>query len=326
MRADILILGQGIAGSLLGWELERAGIPFTMIDAGPAGAASRVAAGIINPITGRRLVKSWRFDELRPIAERAYGEIEAAWGVKLWREMRVRRLFQDDRERRVFAGKALSGELAPYAEKGDADGFWIGQAAQVDMTQLLRVARSRWLDAGILSEASVSTEDVKGRCELVIDCRGATTVHEGAFGWVPWELTKGQILEIGASEREPGVILNRGQWLLPVPEGKALVGSTHETRFATPGPTDEARCKLAAVAEALLGRAVEVTGQAAGLRVHLPDKHPVAGRHPHEPWLGVINGLGAKGALTAPWLARQWVNHLCEGVPFDPDVVVTRFL
>ena len=61
------------------------------------------------------------------------------------------------------------------------------------------------------------------------------------------------------------------------------------------------------------------------MRVNLPDRHPVAGRHPVVARLGLLNGLGAKGALLAPMLARQWINHLAEGVPFDTAIDVARF-
>jgi glycine/D-amino acid oxidase-like deaminating enzyme len=64
--------------------------------------------------------------------------------------------------------------------------------------------------------------------------------------------------------------------------------------------------------------------QEAGARVYLPDKKPVAGRHPADPRLGVLSGLGAKGVLFAPALARQWARHLTEGAPFDPEVNVAR--
>src|SRR4051812_11744212 len=116
MDAEILILGQGLAGTLLAWELERARIPFVIVDPGHATAATSAAAGIINPITGQRLVKSARIESLLPLARATYREIETTFGVPLWREMRVRRIFADDRERAVFAAKQRSGELAPFVE------------------------------------------------------------------------------------------------------------------------------------------------------------------------------------------------------------------
>src|SRR4051812_1175311 len=114
MGADILIVGQGLAGTLLAWEFERAGISFAIANDGHASAASLVAAGLLNPITGRRLVESWRIDTLLPAARRVYRELEAALGVPLWRERRVRRFFADDRERRVAREKYARGELGDY--------------------------------------------------------------------------------------------------------------------------------------------------------------------------------------------------------------------
>ncbi|HRE82554.1 MAG TPA: hypothetical protein PLN52_16030, partial [Opitutaceae bacterium] len=101
MPAPILIVGQGIAGTLLAWAFEHAGIDFEIADAGHAEAASRVAAGIVNPITGQRFVKSWRVDELLPLARAVYRELEAELGIPLVREMRVWRRFSRPHDRDV---------------------------------------------------------------------------------------------------------------------------------------------------------------------------------------------------------------------------------
>src|SRR5215210_7395405 len=98
MRADILIVGQGIAGTLLAWELERAGLAIDVADQGHAGAASSAGAGIINPVTGRRLVKSWQIDALLPLARAAYEALESSVGIRCWHPRTVRRLFADERE------------------------------------------------------------------------------------------------------------------------------------------------------------------------------------------------------------------------------------
>jgi glycine/D-amino acid oxidase-like deaminating enzyme len=322
VRADILIAGQGLAGTLLGWELERAGIPFAIADAGHAAAASRVAAGMINPITGRRLVKSWRVDALLPLARESYRTLALALGVPLWREMRVRRRFADDRERRVFADKQAREELAPFAGAADGEGFWIEGAARVDTGTLLAAARARWRAAGVLREERVEWGTVAGRHELVVDCTGAGGAQ---FDFVPWEFSKGEILTVAVEGLDPGVILNDGHWVLPIAPGVAKVGATHEPGRRDAVPTAAARAVLEARAGTMLRRPLTVSAHVAGVRVALPDRRPVAGRHPADPRLGVLNGLGAKGALVAPWLARQWVHHLTEGVPFEAEVDVARF-
>lgn len=322
MRPDLCILGQGLAGTLLAWELERAGIPFVIVDAGHASAASRVAAGIINPITGRRLVKSWRIDTLRPLAETTYRALEAELGVSVWRAMRVRRLFRDDRERRIFTEKQARGELAPFAGVGDEAGCWIEGAARVDTGTLLNAARVRWRTKGWLREERTDVAAALATYELVIDCTGAAGARGGG---VPWEFSKGEILTLATEGLDPEVIVNRGHWLLPTAPHEAKVGATHEPGVTDAAPTVAARVALEASAWELGAGDFHVTVHEAGTRVNLPDKRPVAGRWPGEPRRGVINGLGAKGALLAPLLARQWVNHLTEGVAFDAEIDVARF-
>jgi len=73
---DYIIAGQGLAGSLLSYYLEMAGKTALVIDPGLFPTSSRIAAGIVHPVTGRRIVKSWRADELIPFAEQAYRLLE----------------------------------------------------------------------------------------------------------------------------------------------------------------------------------------------------------------------------------------------------------
>lgn len=321
MRANILIVGQGLAGTMLAWELERAGVAFTIADEGHAQAASRVSAGIINPVTGQRIVKSWRVDTLLPLARESYQAFEKELRVPLWREMRVRRLYLNEDERRVLAEKQARGDLADYAGPNDGDGFWIEGAARVDVATLVAAARERWRAAGVLREERVDFAKARLESDLVIDCTGAAG---GPFGFVPWQYSKGECLTVKIDGLAADVVLNRGHWLLPLGPGLAKVGATHAPARKDRMLTAEARAALEASLTAMSSRAYAVVDQEVGVRVYLADKKPVAGRHPAEPRLGVLNGFGAKGALFAPALAKQWVQHLVEGTPFDREVDVIR--
>lgn len=328
MRADILIVGQGLAGTLLAWEFERAGVSFEIADRGHALAATTAAAGIINPVTGRRLVRSAHIETLLPAARAVYRDLETVLGVPLWRGMRVRREFADERERSVARQKHARGELAPFVEALDDAGLWIRGAARVDVQALLAATRARWIAMGRLRGRTVDPAEEADRFAWMIDCRGLAATESGPFGFVPWTYSKGEMLELAVEGLEPDVILNCRQWVLPVGEGNAWVGATHEPGVRDLQVTSAARSSLGAAARELLGpdRPFTIQGQRAGIRVTLPDKHPVAGLHPLEPRRGLINGLGTKGASWAPMLARQWLNHVTAGAPFDAAVDVGRFL
>lgn len=325
---DVLVVGQGIAGTMLAWECERAGIKFAVVGGGEGAPApvSRVAAGIINPVTGRRLVKSWRIDTALPLARASYSEIEAALGLKVWYEMRVQRIYQDERERRTGTEKTARGELMPYVLAAEADGLWIEGAARVDLPVLLAAAQQRWTRAGLWHKVTVDILAETKQHHLVVDCRGLAGALDRCWAAVPWEFSKGETLELAVTNLAPEVIRNSGHWILPVGKGAVWCGATHTPGVLEATPTVEARYKLERSARQLLGgHSFIVTGQTAGVRVNLPDRHPVLGRHPTIARLGLFNGLGSKGALLAPMLARQWINHVMEGVAFDAALDAARF-
>lgn len=83
---NVLIIGQGIAGSCLAWELKRRGADFTIADRPIAETASRVAAGLVNPLTGRAFRPGWRQEECLSAAEAFYPETERELGGPWWQK------------------------------------------------------------------------------------------------------------------------------------------------------------------------------------------------------------------------------------------------
>lgn len=325
MPAPVLIVGQGIAGSALGWACEQAGIDFEIADAGHGTAASRVGAGILNPVTGRRLAPTWGFDAWIGQSVALYRAIEGAVGRPLIRPMRIYRRFRDAAERSALAVRWGSGEVAPaHLGPRDADGFWIEDAWQVDTAAVLAELRARWLHSGRLRAEVVSVEAEAARRDGVILCGGAEVAN--AFGFVPWERAAGEIVSGIAANLDPRVILHRGHWVLPLGADRAKVGATYVVSAGEARPTAAGRAELVQTARELLAPGeFTVTGHEAGVRLGARDRRPCVGRHPTTPGLGLLGGLGSKGALWAPALARQWVNHLTEAVPFDREIDVRRF-
>ncbi|MDP1589651.1 MAG: FAD-dependent oxidoreductase, partial [Prosthecobacter sp.] len=72
MSSRILIIGQGLAGTALAWRLWERGVPFLIVDRDEAVTCSKVAAGLITPITGMRLTVSWRYEVFYREALRFY--------------------------------------------------------------------------------------------------------------------------------------------------------------------------------------------------------------------------------------------------------------
>ena len=78
MEIDFLIVGQGLAGSALGYRLIQEGKKVILVDQPEGNKSSRVAAGLCNPVTGRKMVKTWKGEFLFPEIIPFYQELEQA--------------------------------------------------------------------------------------------------------------------------------------------------------------------------------------------------------------------------------------------------------
>lgn len=308
MAGTILIVGQGLAGTLVARACERRGLEFMILDSGHEAAASRIGAGIINPITGKRLVRTAGIDTDLPAALEAYRDWERLLGTPLVNEMIVRRRWVSDDERASARERMQRGLLAPYVDpaKFDDQGCEIAPAWRVDTAALIGGARRRWLDSGRLRQASVRREEVAEWSGPVVWCDGAGGRSHG----LPLTVAIGSLAVVRAPTK-PGVIRNRGgRWLLPLGAGRALVGATYSEGTTEDGAA--ARVELGEMADALAGGApVDVLEVRTGLRMMGHDRRPLSGWFPgREGREGCLNGLGSKGALWAPRLAAEWAARL----------------
>lgn len=331
----VLIVGQGLAGTALGLELEAAGIDFSILHGGDADAASLVAAGLVNPVTGQRWVKGWGMDTLLPEAAAFYRRAGRTFGGKIWHPVRLTRLWRDADERGLVEKKIRRGELAPHVAACSAEGVEISGAAWVDLPALLRGARERWRNSGCWQEARPGAEEfgfepaaVSWRGErfaAVILCTGAGALARGLFGALPFVVAKGETITVSGAAIARGEVLNRGVWVMGEAGGSARIGATYERGVEDAAITDTARTSLLAAACEFVGGELHVTDQAAGVRLGLADRLPVAGWHPQLARVGLLGGFGSKGALWAPWLARCWRGMLDgSGDAFPSDISSVR--
>jgi hypothetical protein len=114
---DYILVGQGLAGSLLSHFLIKKGKTVAFVDNNHRGASSAVAAGIINPITGRNFVKSWRTDELQPLAFSTYDELSALLGVQIFYPINVAVLFREIETSNNWLGRLSDPALEGYIAK-----------------------------------------------------------------------------------------------------------------------------------------------------------------------------------------------------------------
>ena len=75
-QVDFIIVGQGLAGTLLAHDLLEKGHSVYIIDKPLIASASKVAAGLINPVGMKRCIPSWQADVFLPFAFKRYQSLE----------------------------------------------------------------------------------------------------------------------------------------------------------------------------------------------------------------------------------------------------------
>lgn len=331
---DTLIVGQGIAGTVLAWELLGRGERVVVADfAEPLpGSASRVAAGLMTPVTGRRLVRSDIWPTAWPLAVALYRRAEGVLGVPLLAERPMLRLFASpdevsryaEREGGPFAG--WTRDPAPPIDGGELvaplGGFEMPTAGVLDARRFVEASRGHFRRLGALAEVTTDvTESMRPdadgvsvpalgiRAGRVVLCLGIGGAGCRWFPGVPFAPDRGEVLHLDMPDLCETRVIHKGVWLVPDGHGRARLGGTHQWSALTDPPSDEARAELLAALPSLTPRPARVLAQSAGVRPATRDARPVIGPHPEFPRVWLLNGLGGKGALLAPLAARS----LAEG-------------
>lgn len=346
---DTLIIGQGLAGSLLAWELIERGERVLVIDDGHQSAASTVAAGLLNPVTGQRLVKTVGVDEYLPLARERYRSLERVLGQTLLVEKPMWRLFRSNQEveaweRRktdpgycTYLGERLSTAALQPPFVAPLGGFVQTQTGYLDTHALLVGVREHLSVGGHYRCKTLSYREIKPdgegalyedlRFRRVIFCEGYKARHNPWFDWLPFQPAKGEILSLGIETPLPDAIINAGKWLMPRHEGHYRLGATYDREQLDEQPSESGRKELLSALSYLLRPLPDyhVIDHRAGVRPNTKDRQPFIGLHPLYPQLGIFNGFGSKGSLLIPWHAARFANVLQGKAELPSEVDIRRY-
>jgi glycine oxidase len=340
----VLVVGQGIAGALLAHALKDKGAQVTMADTDLPGKSSTVAAGIINPVTGKRFVKSWRFDDFFPVAQAMYQALEAELGVKIWEERPLLRVLNGAEEANNWSARCTEPEYeGQLAETKDAGawsallnpGFFFGsikKAARVNFPNLLSAFRAKVQAAGQLLDKEVKYDDTETLLKIydrVIYCEGHQAINNPFFPDLPWQLAKGESLVIRFEDpnvADAAATLKKTTLVTPLGGGLFWAGGSFQWNYPDLAPSNGEREYILMHLKELFAAPFEVLSHAAGVRPAVKDRRPFLGESVVLPNVFMFNGLGSKGALLAPYWAEHLAAHLLEDMPINETVWVGRII
>lgn len=345
-RCDYLIIGQGIAGSVLALSLSRAGYSVYVIDQPQLSSSSKVAAGIWNPVVFKRLTKSWLADELVPELLDFYKYCETELNISLITKRKILKPFTEEQEKNLWLKKAQTEnrflDAATY-EKYELSSSqrinsysFVLEAGNLDMPAFLDSTRTylknkqAYLEEAfeyhLLSTTPSGIEYKSINAGAVVFCEGHLVSNNPYFKQVPMKPAKGEVLTVkceGLQLKEH--ILNKGIFIMPLGNNLYKIGATYEWEHLNDEPTPGKKEELTEKLKAVIQVPFEVIQHEAGVRPSVIDRRPLVGRHPELNTHFIFNGFGTKAVMLAPYFAKQFVNHLQQGSAMDHEVDPTRF-
>jgi len=342
---EVLIVGQGLAGTWLSWWLHQGGIPFKLIDRPNPNGASRRAAGLINPVTGRRIVKTWMIDELLPFARNAYREMENFLGESLMNEVAVIDLFPSVQMLQAFQHRyeqdpaylALGGDREKYAASFRYDLGWgsIQPCLLVSVEKLL-ISWRAWLKrSGHLIESDFElndlVEDSTGirwsdiHARQIIFADGISSAQNPWFENLPFALNKGEGMLVEIKSLPDNLVYKKGMSLVPYAENIFWLGSSYEWTFENDQPSEKFRKNAESWLRQSLKLPFTILEHFAAIRPATLERRPFVGLHPHNKKIGILNGMGTKGCSLAPYFAKQLIEQITGNGNIEPLADIMRF-
>lgn len=343
-EVDFIIVGQGLAGTVLGITLEQNGCSVFFIDKQKENSASRVAAGLYNPLVFKRLTLSWMAKQLIPFAESFYQRAELVLNAKFLHRVPILKLIDSDEEWQMWNRKQNDPELIDFVNHSSNQFFQnknigckkIFPAGFLAVKKFIECYRKLLIENKRLADEDFQPEELQFESDFVfykkikakkmIFCEGVNAGQNPLFSEIQFSPAKGEMLTIFCEGLPDDHILMKEKFLIPIEKNIFRAGSNYEWDFENDLPTEKTGLEIENQLKKMIDRDFEIINHEAAIRPAMKDRRPVLGIHPENEKIGIFNGLGTKGVMLAPYFAQQFFNLLSQKIKSLPaEIAINRF-
>ena len=345
MKYDYIIVGSGLASIMFAEQLRLHNKSFIVIS-NRSQQASVVASGLYNPVVLKRFTATWNAATHLESALPKYIELEQLLGLKLDYVLPIHRVFNSIKEQnnwflacdKPVLTNFLNPEIIPNTNSAVKAPFGFGAVnftGRIDTQLLIEAYREFLSKRNQYIEETFEYKDLIENPEGVVyqSLKAKHIVFTEGFGihknpyfkYLPLEGTKGELITIHAPTLKLESILKSSIFVIPMGEDRYLVGSTYEWTDKTNDPTQKAKTELLEKLERLIDCEFEVVNQRAGIRPTVIDRRPLVGQHPNHKKMYVLNGLGTRGVLVAPSMAKALYNSIEKNTSLSKEIDINRF-
>ena len=342
---DYIIVGQGLAGSAVAIQAIKRNKKILVIDNLNENSSSRIAAGLFNPITGKKMTRTWLADTLFPYLIDFYQFMEDQTQQRFFKPMSLYRPFLSIEEQNEWMAKSAEPLFLEYIERvtnlpsvpavvDDFGGLFLKKCGYLDTSAYIDATR-KWIQKTNLflddnfdqDQLNIEPQgvDYKGyHAKKIVFCQGCSATTNKWFDWVPVRPLKGETLKI-KTDYKASQIINRGVYVVPSGETELRVGATYNFNDLSPEITDHARMELEGKLNELVKFDYKIVSQEWGVRPTTPDRRPIMGAHPEHPALIIFNGMGTKGVSLTPYFSEVLVRWMEKEIDLNKEVDVNRY-
>ena len=345
MKVDYIIVGLGLAGLAFTEELLANHKSFVVFENNSQNA-SLVAGGVYNPVIVKRFTPVWNAKEQLEVALPFYQKIEEKFNTQFDEKFLTKKVFKsiEDQNNWFIAidkhnlSDYLDDEIDHITYQGIHSDFGFGnvkETGRVDTKKLIATYRNRLKNEGkirfeqfdyqkiIINTDSVIYQDIESK--KIVFSEGFGLKENPFFNHLPLTGVKGETITIFASDLNIDFQLKSTVFVLPLGNHFYKVGATFNWTDKTSIPTSEGKKELIDKLKKVITVNYEIVEHTAGVRPTTKDRRPLVGTHPKHKILAVLNGLGTRGVMIAPTVAKELYNHLENDTELDCEININRF-
>ena len=343
---DYIIIGQGVSGTFLSYYLHKAGKDILVIDEFKPFTATKIASGVINPVTGRRVVQTWLIDDIMPFAWNAYSEMGNELNAGLIQQCNVLSFHGNAQMQKAYEDRTLEEnkylkEVENINELKNYFNFYFGVGETspcylADMQTLQTKWREKLLNEDLLLEEKFdfdsldiqSSEKIRYKnftAQKIIFCDGVEGTENKFFQNLPFAKNKGEALIAEIPDLPRTNIYKQSLTIVPWKNNLFWIGSQYEWNYANAQPSAAFRIKAEMQLQQWLRLPYKILEHWAAERPANIERRPFVGLHPQFSNIGILNGMGTKGCSLAPFFAHQFTQYLIHQTPINPLADVARF-
>ncbi|APZ45196.1 FAD-dependent oxidoreductase [Polaribacter reichenbachii] len=345
MKVDYIIVGLGLAGLAFVEELLAANKTF-MVFEDDSQTSSLVAGGVYNPVILKRFTPVWNAKEQLEVALPFYERLEQKFNSKFDKKIETKKVFKSIEDQNNWFEAADKPLLVDYLDPkieakkraGIIADFGFGnvnKTGRIDTKKLVDIYRVYLKLAHKIRFEEFEHQQIKFKengveykditANKIVFCEGYGMTNNLFFNYLPLNEVKGELITIYAQDLKIDFLLKSTLFIFPLGDNYYKVGATFNWTDKTSNPSEEGRAELIEKLKKVITVPYEIIDQTAGVRPTVRDRRPLVGKHPAYPNLAILNGLGTRGVMIAPTVAKQLFNHLETGKELDSEIAISRF-